>query len=218
MATNATGNGANHVTTLKVDAQFGSYLELYSALEIIRAAEDVRVVVLDLREPGLNADGDPGMLGGYPLPLVAAWGGTLDEARLTTGLFCDIRVGETGQTLTWVPSMPGSARKRFAAVLGVKESDMMTALAHGMLESGLITAVADGDSLAEAERIAAVVASRGPIATQLAKEAVWRGLGLPFEHALRYETDLTLLLQTTNDRAEGVNAFLEKRTPHFTGT
>ena len=37
------------------------------------------------------------------------------------------------------------------------------------------------------------------------------------EQALRFETDLTLLLQTTNDRAEGVRAFLEKRAPVFTG-
>ncbi|MYK26587.1 MAG: hypothetical protein F4052_06530, partial [Dehalococcoidia bacterium] len=61
------------------------------------------------------------------------------------------------------------------------------------------------------------VAARGPIATRLAKEAVWRGLDQPLEQALRFETDLTLLLQATKDRAEGVRAFLEKRPPDFTG-
>ena len=40
---------------------------------------------------------------------------------------------------------------------------------------------------------------------------------MPLEQALRYETDLTLLLQTTNDREEGVRAFVEKRNPEFTG-
>jgi len=49
------------------------------------------------------------------------------------------------------------------------------------------------------------------------KEAIWRGLELPLEQALRFETDLTLLLQTTKDRAEGVAAFVEKRQPPFTG-
>jgi enoyl-CoA hydratase/carnithine racemase len=65
--------------------------------------------------------------------------------------------------------------------------------------------------------LAATIASRGPIATRLAKEAIWRGLEMPLEQALRFETDLTLLLQTTEDRAEGVRAFIEKRAPKFTG-
>ena len=71
--------------------------------------------------------------------------------------------------------------------------------------------------MAEAARLAGVIAGRGPIATRLGKEAVWRGLPQPLEQALRFETDLTLLLQTTKDRAEGVRAFLEKRQPNFTG-
>jgi enoyl-CoA hydratase/carnithine racemase len=71
----------------------------------------------------------------------------------------------------------------------------------------------DGGAMGAAEAVAA----RGPIATRLAKEAVWRGLDQPLEQALRFETDLTLVLQATKDRAEGVRAFLEKRPPDFTG-
>ncbi len=74
-----------------------------------------------------------------------------------------------------------------------------------------------GEAAAAARRVADVVASRGPIATRLGKEAIKRGAGQPLEQALRFETDLTLLLQTTKDRAEGVRAFLEKRPPLFTG-
>ena len=40
---------------------------------------------------------------------------------------------------------------------------------------------------------------------------------MTLEQALRYETDLTIILQTTEDRAEGVRAFLEKRKPRFKG-
>jgi enoyl-CoA hydratase/carnithine racemase len=83
--------------------------------------------------------------------------------------------------------------------------------------AGLVFAIA-ADPLAEADRLARTIASRGPLAVQLAKEAVWRGLEMPLDQALRFETDLTLLLQTTKDRAEGVSAFLEKREPHFTGS
>jgi enoyl-CoA hydratase/carnithine racemase len=65
--------------------------------------------------------------------------------------------------------------------------------------------------------VAGLIAARGPFATQLAKEAIWQGLAMPLEQALRFETDLTLLLQSTKDRAEGVRAFLQKRPPAFTG-
>ena len=51
-----------------------------------------------------------------------------------------------------------------------------------------------------------------------AKEAISRGLEMPLEQALRFETDLTIILQTTEDRAEGVRAFLEKRNAEFKGT
>jgi enoyl-CoA hydratase/carnithine racemase len=90
--------------------------------------------------------------------------------------------------------------------------------AREALVLGLVSHVADAETAMNyASRLAATIASRGPIATRLAKEAIWRGLEMPLEQALRFETDLTLLLQTTEDRAEGVRAFIEKRAPKFTG-
>jgi enoyl-CoA hydratase/carnithine racemase len=90
--------------------------------------------------------------------------------------------------------------------------------AETLLELGLLSSVTPpGEAGVGARGMADVVASRGPIATRLAKEAIWRGLPQPLEQALRFETDLTLLLQTTKDRAEGVRAFLEKRQPVFKG-
>ena len=87
------------------------------------------------------------------------------------------------------------------------------ALATGLLS--MVTPAAE--LLPEAERLAAVIASRGPIAVRYAKEALRYGPDLTLPQALRLETDLTIILQTTADRAEGVAAFAEKRQPRFVG-
>jgi enoyl-CoA hydratase/carnithine racemase len=88
--------------------------------------------------------------------------------------------------------------------------------AEAALRLGLVSEVAES-AFARALEIAERIAERGPLAVRFAKEAVARGLDMTLEQALRYETDLTVILQTTEDRAEGVRAFLEKRTPEFKG-
>lgn len=55
------------------------------------------------------------------------------------------------------------------------------------------------------------------LSLQYTKECLYRGSELPFEQGLRLELDVYLLLQTSRDRMEGVEAFLEKRKPHFIG-
>jgi enoyl-CoA hydratase/carnithine racemase len=40
---------------------------------------------------------------------------------------------------------------------------------------------------------------------------------MTLEQGILLETDLTMILQTTEDRAEGIRSFLERREPRFTG-
>lgn len=185
--------------------------------------EDARVVLLNLAAEAAPPDAIPPAflqeLILFELPVVSAFNGALRGPLTELGLAADIRICSEGASLQG--RLSGNARIRSltdestALTLFLGRSAVLSA---DLLAAGLVSVVTPpGAALVEARRVAEVIASRGPIATRFAKEAIWRGLGQPLEQALRFETDLTLLLQTTKDRAEGVRAFLEKRTPNFTG-
>lgn len=190
--------------------------DLEGALETARWDAEARVAVLDATG-GAEIRVVP-QLWTYPLPVVFAFDGHLTGAAADLALAADVRICGAGGSLAG----PIGDEKRWrllthpatVAAPGANES----VGAEELLRRGLVSEVAPaGSAAAAARRFAEVVASRGPIATRLGKEAIWRGLPQPMEQALRFETDLTLLLQTTKDRAEGVSAFLEKRQPVFKG-
>jgi len=179
------------------------------------------------RDQGLL--GDPfGCLARLPRPVIAAVNGDALSAGLELALACDVRLAaeearfacpETGHGL--IPWAGGT--QRLPRIVGRSKALEMILTgeavdAQGALRTGLVSQVVPSARLlAEAEALAERIAARGPIAVRYAKEAVNRGLDMTLEQALRYETDLTIILQTTQDRAEGVRAFLEKRTPRFKG-
>ena len=194
--------------------------------ELERFAEgEVRVVVVEAEgEAELGAW--PGervrwLWRDYPLPVVFAFEGRLAGAEAAFALGCDIRVCGEGAAIELDGSaMDNLTEQRARTLVGLEAGEAIPAVftAGEALEAGLVSRVGPAGSSREVARGAAeAVAARGPIATRLAKEAVWRGLDQPLEQALRFETDLTLLLQATKDRAEGVRSFLEKRPPEFTG-
>ena len=65
--------------------------------------------------------------------------------------------------------------------------------------------------------IAREISSKAPISLRYAKEVIHKGLDLTLKQGLRLEADLYFLLQTTEDRTEGIKAFLERRQPQFQG-
>ncbi len=196
---------------------------LLSALEGARD-EGARVALLDA-----TAAVDPAALALAPrelaalslfeLPVVVAFEGALEGHAAEVALCADIRI--CGEAASLKGRIRNDARARTLTDEGTALALFLgraPLTAEQLAAAGLVSRVTPaGGALAEARRLAAVIASRGPIATRLAKEAIWRGLPQPLHQALRFETDLTLLLQTTKDRAEGVRAFLEKRPPRFAG-
>jgi len=61
------------------------------------------------------------------------------------------------------------------------------------------------------------MASKGPLALRYAKEAIHKGMDMTLVQGLRLEADLYCLLQTTLDRTEGIQAYLQKKGPVFKG-
>ncbi|MGE3961849.1 MAG: enoyl-CoA hydratase/isomerase family protein [Dehalococcoidia bacterium] len=217
-----------------------------TAAEEVGAREDVRAVILRsegefgsgwagsaLEEP-LGIPGIPHVAAGIdavaaiPQPVVAAIRGRAHSIALELALACDVRVADEDATFaladTAAGAVPiGGGTQRLPRAVGRAEALRLILLGEEIdaaeaLRIGLVSRVVLSEELdSAAQAIADAVASRGPIATRLAKEAVHRGVEMPLDQALRYELDLTVLLQSTADRAEGVRAFAEKRPPRFIG-
>ena len=158
--------------------------------------------------------------------VIAAVNGPAHGAALELALAADVRLAGDGASFALLggPGLPlAGGLTRLSRVVGRGAATWMALTgahlsAEEALVAGLVSVVAPPDTLlAEAERLAGVIATRGPIAIRFAKEALRHGPDMTLPQALRFETDLTVILQTTDDRAEGVAAFVEKRRPKFTG-
>lgn len=163
-----------------------------------------------------------------PRPVVAALHGDALSGGLELALACDLRVaaedarfGLPEVNYGFLPMGGGTQRLprlvgRSMALAMILDGAIIDAAEA--LRIGLVNRVVPRKEVAAAaEEMARRIANGGPIALRYAKEAVHRGLEMTLEQGLRYETDLTVILQTTEDRAEGVRAFLEKRQPVFKG-
>ena len=161
-------------------------------------------------------------------PLVAAVSGFALGGGCELALACDMivasdtaRFGQPEITLGIVPGGGGS--QRLARVLG-KQRAMEYVLtgrrfdAEMALEMGLVNRVVKkGRWLQEALELARTVAERPPIAVRLAKHAVLTADEGGLSAGLEAERRLYELSMATEDRVEGMRAFLEKREPRFTG-
>ncbi|RYF49236.1 MAG: crotonase, partial [Comamonadaceae bacterium] len=86
------------------------------------------------------------------------------------------------------------------------------------LRMGLVNKrVADGTTLAAAVKLAGHYATRAPLSLAFVKRAVHRGMQMDLASAIEFETMLVTTVYGTADKAEGISAFLEKRTAKFTG-
>jgi enoyl-CoA hydratase/carnithine racemase len=161
-------------------------------------------------------------------PLIAAVSGYALGGGCELALACDMIVAsetaEFGQpeiTLGIIPG--GGGTQRLARVMG-KQRAMELVLtgrritAQEALGLGVVNLVAEkGRWLDEALDLAAVVARRPPLAVRLAKQAVLAADETALSAGLDHERRLYELTMATEDRVEGMTAFLQKRRPQFKG-
>jgi len=168
------------------------------------------------------------MVAGIECPVVAAINGDTFGAGLALALSCDLRIASAqarfgipdlarGYLLAsgitqWLPRIVGRG-KAMELILTAEPIDAREAHRIGLVHR----VVLHQEVISEAEKLAKDLASKAPIALQYAKEAVNKGLDLTLEQGLRLECDLYMILQTTQDRIEGVKAFREKKQPFFKG-
>jgi len=161
-------------------------------------------------------------------PVIAAISGDAIGQGLELALACDIRIAsETSRFgLPQIKSglMPwDGGTQRLSRLVGKGKALEMILTgevidAKEALRIGLVNKVVPKKDLMEVTmKMAQEMASKGPIALRYTKEAIYKGMDMTLEQGLHLEADLYLLIHTSNDRSEGIQAFREKKTPKFEG-
>lgn len=167
-------------------------------------------------------------LNGFSKPTLAAVNGVAFGAGCELALACDIRIASEqakfGLPEVGLGILPGAGgTQRLARIIGLGRATEMiltgqSISAQQALEWGLVThAVPAGSVRNEAERLAGLIMQKAPLAVRLAKRAVAASLSADLETGLLLELLSYSVLVSSEDKKEGVDAFLNKRPPSFCG-
>jgi enoyl-CoA hydratase len=161
-------------------------------------------------------------------PVIAAVSGYALGGGCELALMCDLVVAsetaQFGQPEVRIGIIPGAGgTQRWARSSGKVRAMEAVLIGEPIAAAeaqriGLINRVVPaGTQLDEALRLANLVASRPPLAVRLGKEAVNHALETSLSAGLEYERKLFYLLFASEDKREGMRAFLEKRAGKFSG-
>ena len=179
------------------------------AFEYMTFANNTFTRLSDLRQPTIA------VLNGYAL------GGGMELALST-----DIRIGYE-KTVVGFPEVglgiiPGFAgTQRMSRLIGTSRTKELiftarTVKGQEAYELGILNKLVSVEELlSSAEELAAAMIKNAPLAVEKAKHVIQVGSELPLKNAIRLETEAEALLFSTEDKVEGMHAFVEKRKAVF---
>ena len=161
-------------------------------------------------------------------PVIAAIEGFCITGGLEIALSCDIRIGSTNSSYAITSARIGTVAgfggtQRLPRLVGTSNAlDILFSAnpidSENAYRIGLITKlVSDGETLSAAKKLVEVYQKRGPISISFAKKAVYKGIEMDLNSAIAYEYSLVTGIYGTDDKKEGISAFLDKRDAIFTG-
>ena len=164
----------------------------------------------------------------YPKPVIAMINGFCLGGGCELALACDVRVAadtaKLGQPEINLGIIPGGGgTQRLPRVVGMGQA-MRLVLSGEIIDAaealriGLVDVVHPAADLrGKTMDFARAMASKSPVALRMAKSAVRAAAEMPLTAGLAYETELFVTCFTSDDKREGVAAFLEKRPASFQG-
>jgi enoyl-CoA hydratase len=164
----------------------------------------------------------------FERPVIAAINGHALGGGLELAMCCDLRIASenarVGLTETNLGLMPAAGGTQMLPRLippGIAKEWMFTGAQVPVKEVerwGLVNKVVQkGKALSEAIALAKMIQEKSPINLSYVKRAINEGLDMTSQKGFDFEAEMVGLNCTTEDKNEGVTAFLEKRKPNFKG-
>jgi enoyl-CoA hydratase len=164
----------------------------------------------------------------FPKPVIAMINGFCLGGGMEFAMACDIRIaadsaklGQPEINLGIIPGGGGTQRLTRLAGEGKAMELILTGDLIDAVEAKALGIVNDVVPLSQLRdrvmSLGAKIAEKSPIALRMAKEAVKTASRTNLREGLERETDLFCLTFTSEDKAEGVRAFFEKRKPEYKG-
>ncbi|WP_019529467.1 2,3-dehydroadipyl-CoA hydratase PaaF [Dasania marina] len=164
----------------------------------------------------------------FPKPLIAAVNGYALGGGCELAMHADIIIaGDNAQfgqpeiNLGMIPGAGGTQRLiravgKSLAMKMVLSGEFISALEAK--QSGLVAEVTVPEMTIErAMKLAQTIAQKPALAVRQAKDVLLKAFEIDLEAGLQYERKAFTILAGSDDRNEGINAFLEKRKPKYTG-